>query len=121
MSEATAEFMVSNAAIAEPWPLRLAQQAFAQALDDGHRRKSFRSSAVRQAASASLSALSEDDRGLLVRWLSLQLGSARARMMSSALAALTAIDASLAAAVSSRLPLVRASLADHPARASAAA
>ena len=121
MSEATAEFMASTATGVAPWPLRMAQQAFAKVFDDGGRPISFRISPLRAAARASLSALSVDDRGLLERWLSLQVGSARGSLPSWTLATLTAIDAPLATAVRSRLPQVRAMLANHPVRASAAA
>jgi len=112
MSETSREFVASGTVAAAPWPLRLAQQVFSELLDGERHPRSFRLSARRAAAGTHLSALSVDDRGLLERWLSLQLGSVRSAQAFAALGSLAAIDARLAAAVRSGLPQAQARLAD---------
>jgi hypothetical protein len=112
---------VHDAALALHWPLRLAQQAFAGLFEEEGRVRSFRTPAAHALARARLSALSVDDRGLLDRWLSLQLGSTHARRRAQGLSVLNAIDLRLAAAVRKRLPQAQASLGHTPIGASAAA
>ncbi len=92
------------------WPLRLAQQAFAALLEDSRRQGSFRIAALRATARAALSALSVDDRGLLERWLTLQLVSLNVGPPSACLGTLAGVEAALAAAVRMQLPRARTCL-----------
>lgn len=94
----------------ERWPLRLAQQAFSLLLENSSRPSSFRIAALRTSARAALSALSVDDRGLLERWLALQLATNRAESASKGLATLAAVDGLLAAVVRGQWPQALASL-----------
>lgn len=99
------------------WPMRLAQQAFAQLLEDSARHSGFRVGARRMAARETLSALSVDDRGPFERWLSLQVFCAPAAIATTSINVLATVDATLATAVRSRLVPLALELA-YPVRSS---
>jgi hypothetical protein len=110
MGEAALDIGFSSADGLQQWPLRLAQQSFSLLLENSSRPSSFRIAALRASARTALSALSVDDRGLLVRWLALQLATNRPESASKALAALSAVDALLASVVRAQWPQAVASL-----------
>lgn len=85
------------------WSMRLAQQAFAQLLEDSARHSGFRVGARRTLARKTLSAMSVDDRGLFERWLSLQVLCAPTARATESINVLATVDAALATAVRSRL------------------
>ncbi len=85
------------------WALRLAQQAFAQLLEDSARHSGFRVSARRMSARAALSALSVDDRGPLEHWLALQVLCASTVLAADSINVLATVDAALATAVRGQL------------------
>lgn len=110
MGEAALNIGFSRAVGLDQWPLRLAQQAFSLLLENSSRPSSFRIAALRTSARAALSALSVDDRGLLERWLALQLATNRPESASKGLAALATVDGLLAAGVRTQWPQVLARL-----------
>ncbi len=103
MGDAALNLAVPAPHTATDWPLRLAQQAFAQVIEAPAALDRFAASGRRQAARQALSALSVDDRGPLERWLALQLVTAAAERARDALASLAGVDALLTAAVRAQL------------------
>jgi hypothetical protein len=103
------------------WRFRLAQQAYAALLEDSDRLGSFRIAALRTSARTALSALSVDDRGLLERWIALQLATSLAVTASNSLGTLATVDSALAANIRAKLPQVVSSLTLAPCGIGAAA
>ena len=85
------------------WPLRKAQQAFANVLDRCPHAGRFGTAQRRQDARYALAALSTQDRQPFEGWLALQLLTSTADGTRDALAALGGIDDALAAAVGTQL------------------
>jgi hypothetical protein len=121
MGEAALELGVGAGNEPGTWRFRLAQQACAALLEDSHRLGSFRIAALRASARTALSALSVDDRGLLERWIALQLATSLAITASNSLGTLATVDTALAANVRAKLPQVMSSLRIAPGRTIAAA
>ncbi|HNR92619.1 MAG TPA: hypothetical protein PKO41_09360 [Dokdonella sp.] len=92
---------------APDWNLRLAQQAFAELLEQRRRHSSFRVTAQRRSARRGLSALSADDRGRLERWLALQVVTAASGESGEGLDLLATVDPTLVAGVRAQLPRLR--------------
>lgn len=112
--------LATSASPHEPsWTFRLAQQAFAGLLEQRRRHSSFRVAAQRRAARKGLSALSVDDRGLLERWLALQVLTTPAAEAVDCIDALATVEPLLAGAVRAHLPRLAARFA--PDRAAMAA
>ncbi|HOX70524.1 MAG: hypothetical protein WAS23_12485 [Dokdonella sp.] len=114
MGEAALDFGIDAARGHDPWPLRLAQRAFAAVLDQAQHHGGFGVGGLRATARAALSALSADDRGLFEDWLSVQLATRPATMPSNQLGILATIDTPLAGAVRQRIPRARARIVDRP-------
>jgi hypothetical protein len=115
MGEAALDFGMDAANGHDPWPLRLAQRAFAAALDQARHHGGFGIGALRAAAQTRLSALSADDRGLFEDWLSVQLVTTPVATPSNQLGVIAMIDSVLAGAVRQRMPRTLARLANRPA------
>lgn len=90
------------------WPLRKAQQAFANLLDRCPHAGRFGPAQRRQDARHALAALSTQDRQPFEGWLALQLLTSTADGTRDALAALGGIDDTLAASVGARLARTQA-------------
>lgn len=85
------------------WPLRMAQQAFANVLDRCPHTGRFGTAQRRQGARQALAALSAKERGPFECWLALQLMTSTTDGTRAALATLGIIDKVLAAAVGAQL------------------
>jgi hypothetical protein len=104
--------LAANTGPHEPsWSFRLAQQAFAGLLEQRRRHSSFRVANQRRAARKTLSALSVDDRGLLERWLALQVMTTPAAETGDCIDALATVEPQLAGGVRAQLPRLAALLA----------
>lgn len=86
------------------WPLRLAQQAFAGALERASIGPELDVARLRNNAREALSALSADDRGQLERWICLLWRSRLGEGLMQSGKALGLIDANLANAMGRCLP-----------------
>jgi hypothetical protein len=121
MGEAALELGIGAENASGMWRFRLAQQAYSALLEDSHRLGSFRIAALRTTARTALSALSVDDRGLLERWIALQLATSLAVSASNSLGTLATVDTALAANIRAKLPEVASNLAMAPRGITAAA
>ncbi len=104
MGDAALELATASTMPEPSWSFRLAQQAFAGLLEHSRRYSSFRIAAQRQLARSGLSALSVDDRGLLERWLALQVLTVPADAAVACLDALATVEPQLAGGVRAQLP-----------------
>jgi hypothetical protein len=121
MGEAALELGFGAGNAPDTWRFRLAQQAYAALLEHSDRLGSFRVAALRASARTALSALSVDDRGLLERWIALQLATSLAVSASNHLGTLATVDTVLAASVRAKLPQVIGVLTMAPGGITAAA
>ncbi|MBN8482048.1 MAG: hypothetical protein J0L88_10720 [Xanthomonadales bacterium] len=110
MGDPALELAAAGVAQGPSWNLRLAQQVFSNLLEQSRRHSGFRAGAQRRAARAGLSALSVDDRGLLERWLALQVLTAPAATVVDSLDVLATVEAQLAGGVRAHLPRLAARL-----------
>lgn len=113
MSECAPETNPLASTSAASLELRHAQRAFAIVIEQQSRAGEFRFAQLRASAARTLSALSADDRALLVDWLSLQLAVHAPEPARALIGALGRIDSHVGARVRRELPHRVEALARH--------
>jgi hypothetical protein len=115
MGKAATDWTKTSGQSPASWPLRLAQQALASALERAAICPQLDVARLRNNAREALSALSADDRGQLERWICLLWRSRHGEGLAQSGRALGLIDANLANAIGRCMPSAAQGVRHDPA------